>query len=228
MRKDKLSAIGEISPAELQDHLERYRKEAIKLGATDAKIITSEMVVFDKRVPLKCYVPLCVEYGSCIHCPPYALEADKIREIVQEYSYAILIKIDIEPSFLTGIEIAESVSKEQVKQDQILNELLNRFEKLYEIVGKIESMAFHDGHHLAAGFAAGSCNAALCKFQECQALQKNKKCRYPFKARPSMEASGMDVFRISTKAGWDIYPIGGSCEASAVPQGSVIGLVFID
>jgi len=224
----RLAAIREMKAEELQHHLERYREEAIKLGASEAKIITTNNIIFDRRVTLKCLVPLCIQYGTCLHCPPYGIDPDRIREIIQEYHYGVLIKIDIDPSYLTDIEISQGMGQKDLAEDKALSTTLAYFEKLYEIVGKIESMAFHDGHHLAAGFAAGSCNAALCKFQQCQALGEEGRCRYPFKARPSMEACGMDVFKIASKVGWEIYPIGGSCEAGAVPHGSVIGLVLID
>jgi len=42
-----------------------------------------------------------------------------------------------------------------------------------------------------------------------------------------MEAVGMDVFRMATKAGWDVYPIGASIDPSEVPFGAVYGIVFI-
>jgi predicted metal-binding protein len=59
---------------------------------------------------------------------------------------------------------------------------------------------------LSTGCCQFSCNAALCASEKCQVLQGNK-CTHQLKARPSMEGVGIDVFRLVTRAGWEIYPI---------------------
>ncbi len=47
------------------------------------------------------------------------------------------------------------------------------------------------------------------------------------KARPSMEAVGIDVYQMVTKAGWEIYPIGSSLTAEEVPKGTLAGIVVV-
>ena len=62
--------IVDVVPDELlQSDLEKYRQRAIELGATDAKIITSDMVIVDERVRAKCIYPKCPWYGTNAHCP---------------------------------------------------------------------------------------------------------------------------------------------------------------
>ena len=53
------------------------------------------------------------------------------------------------------------------------------------------------------------------------------KCRFSILARPSMEAVGIDVYKLATSVGWDIYPIGSNAKPEAVPKGSLAGIVII-
>jgi hypothetical protein len=42
-----------------------------------------------------------------------------------------------------------------------------------------------------------------------------------------MEGVGIDVFRLVTKAGWEIYPIYRSVDPGVVPRALSVGIVFI-
>ncbi|HOD15548.1 MAG TPA: DUF2284 domain-containing protein [Spirochaetota bacterium] len=64
------------------------------------------------------------------------------------------------------------------------------------IIVKLEREIFLSGYYKALGFGAGPCS--LCK--ECP----GDWCRHPDKARPSMEACGIDVYATARAAG---YPI---------------------
>lgn len=48
-----------VSETVLAADLERYRQAAIKLGATDAEIITAARVIVDEQACLKCRIPMC-------------------------------------------------------------------------------------------------------------------------------------------------------------------------
>ena len=69
-------------------------------------------------------------------------------------------------------------------------------EDVKDIVVQLEREIFLSGYYKTLGFGAGPCN--LCS--DCSL----KKCRYPDKARPSMEAAGIDVFKTARKAGFPI------------------------
>lgn len=52
-------------------NLDQLVDYAISLGASRAKAVdVAEIIVFDERCRLKCFVPLCPEYGSNLLCPP--------------------------------------------------------------------------------------------------------------------------------------------------------------
>ena len=72
--------VERIPEEQLQDDLEKYRQRAIELGATDAKIITTDQVVIDERVRVKCVYPKCFRYGTNANCPPYAMSLDEAKE----------------------------------------------------------------------------------------------------------------------------------------------------
>jgi hypothetical protein len=42
-----------------------------------------------------------------------------------------------------------------------------------------------------------------------------------------MEAAGMDVYGLVTRAGWEIYPIFRSVNPAEVPRALSVGIVFI-
>jgi predicted metal-binding protein len=98
--------------------------------------------------------------------------------------------------------------------------------KTDEIVAKVESAAFADGYHLAVGFGCGSCRTSFCDSLLCQMLDSGM-CRFAMKARPSMEAMGIDVFALATKVGWEIYPIYKGIDPESVPCALSVGIVFV-
>ena len=67
------------------------RKQALELGAVDAKIIPVKKIVIEDRVVFKCQLG-CEKYGKTLACPPYAPSPEEFRKIVSEYHYALFMK----------------------------------------------------------------------------------------------------------------------------------------
>jgi predicted metal-binding protein len=212
---------------QLKADLERYREMAMEMGASAAKVIPREKVYVDYRVRVKCTIPKCPEYGSSAHCPPHGLETEKVKKFVDSYRYALLVKMEIPSSTITGDDLGVMDEGGQLVVSKALLSLLKSYRKLNDIVTDIEAQAFYDGYYLSTSFTAGSCHASLCNFQECQVLL-GQPCRFPLRSRPSMEGSGMNVYRMAEEAGWDIYPIGMDCNPENVAHGTLVGLVLID
>ncbi|MFC1964250.1 DUF2284 domain-containing protein [Chloroflexota bacterium] len=200
----------------LLEDLERYCQMALELGATDAKVISAEDILIDERVRAKCIYPKCRSYGTNANCPPYSMDLDQVRKTVSGFKYAVFIKTEVPSEMVAGKEARKKLR------------YASTAEKNYEIVSKIEAQAFYDGYYLALGFAGGPCKNVFCPDIECSALLPGKGCRHPLRARGSMEGVGMDAFRMAARAGWDVYPIGGSTSPSEVPYGVRLGLVLID
>jgi predicted metal-binding protein len=203
----------ERDPGKLEKDLQRYTQIALEQGATAATVIPTERVILDERVRLKCRFPLCENYGSSVNCPPNVGSVDEMRTRVRLYDYAVVFKVEFPSSRIVsgGGDPQENVADRQ---------------RIGQIVSAVESAAFYDGYYFAVGFGAGSCKITWCPKVPCQALQGGG-CRYQSRARASMEAVGMDVYRLAASLGWDIYPIGKSCKADQVPHGTRLGIVLI-
>ena len=174
--------------------MERFQqliKTATERGATEANIIPVNEIVLDERVILKCQVPLCNEYGSHLLCPPNSPSLAQFREVLKKYSDALLIQLR------TPAERLDSTSEEKRKKA-----IYARANELHEIVNVVEKTAQELGFTFAAGFIGGACK--LC--DPCVGVKSRKPCKYPFKARPSMEAVGIDVHLTAERAGLGFSP----------------------
>jgi len=119
------------------------------------------------------------------------------------------------------------VSAERItKEGSISGAGAEDLKKLSGIIHAVESAAYYDGYYFATGFSAASCRFVWCRGLECQALT-GKGCRYKSRAYASMEAVGIDVFRLATSVGWEIYPIGVTTPTDAIPASSRYGIVLI-
>ena len=210
----RISKIHVISEEEVLSDLERYREMALSLGAADAKIITTDQIIIDVRVRMKCLFPICDKYGTNPHCPPHVGDLDQTKDLVKRYKYALFIMFRVPSSELTGLNAIE-------KNTSKISAL-----KLNEMVSKIESAAFYDGYHLAMGFSTG-CKGMFCQDQNCSALIPGQSCRHPLKARAGIDALGMDAYTMAANMGWDIYPCGKDANPDDVPHGTRLGLVLI-
>ena len=186
---------------------------ALERGASSACIITPEQIIFDERVRLKCRFPLCRHYGGCFNCPPHTGTVEEMRAQADLFRYAIVYKADFSGESMVT---RDKKSKQSLEDRRLIN----------DIASAIESAAFYDGYYFATGFSDGCCKLYLCGELPCQAILGGG-CRQQALARASMEAVGMDVYRLATLLGWDIYPIGRSIQDDIIPPGLRVGLVFI-
>lgn len=193
-----------MTPQKIESDLNFLCQEAKKLGAVDAVAAKASDIVVDIRANLKCQVPLCPYYGNNLMCRPYIMKASEFQEILSKYTYAVLIQAEI----AIPEEVIQAANQENCLSDLWLSDLFqnyrqsfsptwNELNKFDEIINKIEAAAFNLGYRFAAGFSGGTCK--LC--DECVAMQPGESCRHPFKARPSMEAVGIDVIKTAEKAG---------------------------
>lgn len=197
----------------LDSDLQRYVDLALDSGATNAAAINTSKIIIDERVLMKCRFPLCGEYGACMNCPPNTGSIADMRDRISRYEKAVVIKLDVP---------AERIAGAAARGDEGVEDL----KALCKIISDVESAAFYDGYYFAAGFSSASCHFIWCRGLECQALA-GKGCRQRARVYTSMEAVGIDVFRLIASVGWDIYPIGMSATADMIPQGSRCGMVLI-
>ena len=188
---------------------------ALAKGADKAVAIQASDVVIDERVRMKCLVPTCSFYGNNLLCPPNLMAVEEFRKIVDQYSTAVLIRLPSSskpvPPEISGVislnDLWRKIDPRKNSRKKDINPAIDYFgdlkasqEKLYKIIESMEAGSLAAGHRFATGFAAGGC--LLC--DRCVGPKSNEPCRHPFRARPSMEAMGIDVVGTAEKAGLQV------------------------
>ena len=175
----------------------KFIEVALKAGATTARIISAKQVVIDERVRLKCEVPRCAGYGQFLTCPPHVMPVETFEKILSGYKWGLLVQVEAK-----GIDSTDKgkgrINQTILKENRRLHRPFKL--KLLEVVESIESAAFKKGMRFAAGLVGGSC--VLC--EKCVEDKTSNACRHPFRARPPMEAVGIDVIRTAQNAGLPI------------------------
>ena len=207
---------GAASEETVRADLERYCELVLQSGASGAVRIPASDVIIDERVRLKCVVPRCIRAGETPYCPPHALDLDLVRRALSRFSWAILFKCNVGPIE----EYAPGRGATKAEQRRVLS----FHQQSGEVVYGLERQAYKDGYHLAMGFGGGSCKDYLCQGQICQFLDSGR-CRFPQRARPAMEAVGLDVIALINQAGWQAYAL--VDDLSVVPCAVTVGIVFI-
>jgi len=215
----------------LESYLEFLCQKAKELGASEAVAISASDIVVDERVSLKCMVPLCSFYGTNLMCPPNTKPISEFKNILKHYHAAILIKTASfgTPEELTdpGVDLSETwdtFKSAGKKQEQAstpttayLHSIRDSLKNQYKMMSEIESLCIREGYYFAAGLAGAGC--LLC--DECVGTKSGLPCRYPFKARPSMDALGIDVVATAKKAGVQV-------SFAQDEARSWVGLILID
>jgi len=74
-----------------KNDLSRFCDLAVKLGAVDAKIITTDQIVVRRWVRWKCRFG-CDSYGKSLMCPPYTPTVEETQALLKEYKFALLFR----------------------------------------------------------------------------------------------------------------------------------------
>jgi len=113
----------------------------------------------------------CGGYSKRLCCPPRTPTPAETRRVVAEYRHALIYSYTLTPSVYRG-----------------------RQRKMQRLVAAIERRMFLDGYYKAFGFSAGPCRL-------CRTCSPDARCRFPYLARPAMEACGIDVYATCRNAG---------------------------
>ena len=155
--------------------LKKYADHALKGGATSVIQIHPSSVVTAAWVRLKCQFG-CGGYDQSYCCPPHTPTPEEMRKVLDAYQRALLFHI--ETLSLRGRE----------KRKKFLQMLID-----------LEGDAFKDGYYKAFVLLAGPCD--VCR--QC-AKATGDACNDRYRARPSMEACGIDVFQTARNNGFHI------------------------
>lgn len=175
-------------------------KKATELGAADAKFIRAERIEVGAWTRWKCQYG-CPNYGKTLCCPPYAPDYHETEALIRSFEYALLVQ------FVQPMPEGDKVNWQEVDKN-ISNNLL-------DLLLGIEREAFILNCYKAFALKAGRCH--LCP--DCNL----KFCAHPQKARPSMEACGIDVMALANACGYKAKVLTGP-----VKEMKIYGLVLID
>jgi predicted metal-binding protein len=154
--------------------LEIYCEEALEKGLKGAKVIDPHSVVTAEWVRVKCQFG-CPGFGRTLCCPPFSPTPEVTRKILDSYRKAILLH-------------------QQIKNAEKRREITKNFNGM---VVDLELEVFLDGYFKAWSMGSGPCR--LCK--ECDTQSS---CKHGHRARPAMEACGIDVFTTARQSGFPI------------------------
>lgn len=143
----------------------------------------------------------CPNYGATLCCPPYAPDYETTQKFLSEYQYGLLV----EYTFPISADAQQNFAAADLKMSN----------NLLDILLTIERDAFLSNHYRAFALKAGRCR--LC--EKCNL----KKCVHPTKARPSLEACGIDVFALASDNGFPMQVITGP-----ITELKVYGMVLIE
>jgi len=200
---------------------EKYQfltKLALEKGATDAKIISTNEVVVENRVVLKCKVG-CPHYGKTLACPPHTPSAEEFRKIVSEYSFAMFMKFTTTASadpevykHLMTYETDPNLPREiKEKAAKFWQNWKDSKRQMLQSVVDLEKAAMNKGYSLAISFVSGHCQ--LC--DKCST--DTKICKHPELMRMSEDAIGVNVKKTAANAGIEYkFPFTSSADSFAL------------
>jgi predicted metal-binding protein len=183
---------------------------AMRLGASEAVLFSSEELVIKEELAARCLEPRCDNYGLSPGCPPHTDGPQGFRRLLTEYEHVLFFHIEVPAHVLYSSDNREL------------------FQLLHEVAAGIEEEAHHLGWNRARTFAGDSCKRLFCEEQkECPALSPGGACRFPRLARPSMSGYGIDVGHLMRRAGWQ-QAMGKLAENEQIGgTASVCGLVLL-
>lgn len=152
-----------------------------EIGFSHFGELNTEKLRFLPEVRDMCAAGRCQQYGKSWSCPPYCGTLEEIAAKAGRYSRGILVQCtgEMEDDF-----DVECMMDTEAKLKKCFRELVDRVREHYP-----------DCYPMAAG----SCT--VCAVCTCP----NEPCRFPDKAIPSMEASGVFVSEICEKSGIPYY-----------------------
>jgi predicted metal-binding protein len=154
--------------------------EAAELhGIENIHPFSPEQIVVAEWVQLKCRYG-CTRYNRSWCCPPATPAPEKVREIVSEYSVALLLQ---------STHYLPSFYREDGRKRASLV-------RCWKGTVSLERMLFLEGYHKAFSLVGESC--ALCK--KC-VYPRN--CRFPQEKRPSLESFSIDVIGTLQRLGFN-------------------------
>jgi len=187
---------------------ELLRNEALRYGATAAVFIKAPSISVEDELVEMCRAPGCAGYGKSANCPPHVMGPREAKSFIAGFEEALFFKLDVEPVLLFS------------------DERFRIFELIFRIAAGLEIKARSSGFKKARALAAGSCKPVFCNDEPCDVLSGSGECRHPSLARPSMEALGINVFKLAHGVGWPIHRMTKVSNPGEISSAMVAGILL--
>lgn len=183
---------------------------ALSLGASEARLIPSEIISAREDLAKYCHEPRCKDYGSSSNCPPYVSGPAGFRELQETHHHALVLRIAVP---------AAALLSEEGRQI---------WRRLHEVTAGVERVVIEMGYSASRGFAGSSCKVIFCPEEPvCPILAGKGACPYAQIARPSMSGFGIDVVALMKACDWHAEWITHQTETRLEGNTWVAGLVMI-
>jgi len=161
----------------------------------DFKLIPADEIEVADWVRWKCRYG-CRAYGKHLTCPPYTPTPEETRKLLRGYEKALIARFeDVQPNA-------------EVPPAHIHHFLWDAILKMHDTMFELERHAFLSGYYKAFAMGALPCSyCADCLPERIDFVldQASKRfCEHQDKARPSMEACGIDVYKTVRKVGYEL------------------------
>ena len=190
-----------------EQHLRQY---ALQLGVSDARLIDAADIKVEDDLARICENPRCPGFGQGAGCPPHVMKPKAFRQLLTQFSRALVFKFEVLTEVLLGdgrFEVSRLV---------------------HETAAAIESQALAGGYSDARGLAAGSCKRIFCAEEKnCRVIAESGPCRHPDLARPSISGLGVNFFELARCVGWSINKITRESRPDQIPMGLMAGIVLL-
>ena len=233
-------AIWPVPPQNLKKNLEKYRKLALNMGATDAKIVSTKDIPQDLRARyVGCLNPGCRWLNTNYHCPMVRVfPFEEMEEFFADYQYAIAFKVlppvmDDSPDVgKIDLDIYYTLGGGEAPDKSMLARNIIRLRILSEMERRIRAAAYYDGYMMAAPIGSGPCLVTKCSdIGRCPVL-KGGICRSAEVQPVGSGCAFIDYFTLARRISWGEIQLGGNCAfPEDVPnpeQYYNIGLVLIE
>jgi len=177
------------------DTLIVYCKKALEMGVDGAKVIHPRSILTAEWVRMKCQFG-CPNHSMRLCCPPRTPSPEKTQKVIDSYQKAILLHKKL---------------KEGGRGKGLMG-----FRGFNAVVVRLEIEIFLDGYYKALGLGSGPCT--LCK-----TCDTSGTCKNPERARPAMEACGIDVFQTARAHGLPIRVLRSHSE-----ERDIYGVILIE
>lgn len=165
----------------IEAELEKMARDG---GAVAFVPVDPSRVVTAHWVRLRCQYG-CKYYGTRLTCPPYSPTPEDTRKVLDEFRKAYLVKFEGFMGF------------DAYPPGDMYGSLKKASTKACDIGFEMERHAFLAGYYKAYLYGAHRCY----RCDACALEEGSTRCRFPAKARPSMESAGIDVFATAKNAG---------------------------